>query len=530
MQADLILTNGNVITMDDERPRTRAVAVWRGLIVAVGDDEAARRYEGPGTRRIDLAGQTLLPGLIEGHAHPCGYGQALRQLDVRAVTTPAITDILRAVAEKAERTPDGEWITGRGYDDTKLVERRHPTRQELDQIVPYHPVYLTRTCGHLGVANSAALAVVGYGRDTPDPVGGTIYRDEQGELTGLIAENAQEPFRPFIRGATPETAREDIIAAGKSYLALGVTSAQDAGSRGPVDLRAYQELAREGALPIRIYAMLRNDERRALGAAGLSQGLEIGNFKVGCFKLIMDGSGGGRTAGVFEPYLNEPDNYGITNMPQEELDALVLEGAREGWQIAIHGIGDRTITMILDAYERALRQYPRRDHRWRIEHCGMMNAERLDRMCRLGVLAAPQPTFITELGDSYITALGHDRLTCTYPLKSFFQYGIVASGSSDAPVCSPDPRIGLYAAVTRRTERGDTYAPDERITIEQALRMYTVNAAYTAFEEEIKGSITPGKLADFTVLGTDPTAIEPDELLTMPVNMTILGGAVVYEA
>ncbi len=277
--------------------------------------------------------------------------------------------------------------------------------------------------------------------------------------------------------------------------------------------------------------MVHPEERRLIGAAGLSQGLSIGDrFTVGPYKLFMDGSGGGRTAGVFEPYRDEPDNYGITNMPQEELDAAVLEGAREGWQIAVHAIGDRTITMVLDAYERALARHPRPDHRWRIEHCGLMNAGRLGRMRRLGVLAAPQPTFITELGDSYIAAFGHDRLTCTYPLKSFFDWGIVASGSSDAPVCSPDPRIGLYAAVTRRTERGDTYAPDERITIEQALEMYTINAAYTAFEERRKGSITPSKLADFTVLGADPTAVAPEELLTLPVNMTIVGGEIAYEA
>ncbi len=531
MQADLILTNGNVITMDDDRPRAGAVAVWRGLIVAVGDEAEARRYEGPGTRRIDLAGQTVLPGLIEGHAHPCAYGQALRELDLRAVTAPSIAAILAAVAERAERTPDGGWIAGRGYDDTKLAERRHPTRRELDRIAPHHPVYLTRTCGHLAVANSAALALVGYGRDTPDPVGGRLGRDERGELTGLVAENAMLLFRALARDLTPEAAREDIRRAARAYLALGVTSWQDAGSRGPVDLHAYQELAREGALPVRTYAMVRPEERWLIGAAGLSHGLSIGDrFTVGPSKLFMDGSGGGRTAGVFEPYRDEPDNFGITNMPQEELDAAVLEGAREGWQIAVHAIGDRAITMVLDAYERALARHPRPDHRWRIEHCGLMNAERLGRMRRLGVLAAPQPTFITELGDSYIVAFGHDRLTCTYPLKSFFDWGIVASGSSDAPVCSPDPRVGLYAAVTRRTERGDTYAPDERITIEQALRMYTINAAYTAFEEGRKGSIAPGKLADFTVLGADPTAIAPDELLTLPVNMTIVGGEVAYEA
>lgn len=531
MQADLVLTGGNVLTMDDDRPRASAVAVWRGRIIAVGDADEARRYAGPGTRRIDLAGRTLLPGLIEGHAHPCSYGQALRELDLRAVVTPSVEALLRAVAARAERTAEDRWLVGRGYDDTKLAERRHPHRRELDRIAPYHSVYLTRTCGHLAVANSAALAAVGYTRDTPDPVGGKIGRDEHGELTGLVAENAMAPFRAIARAVTPEVAREDILRAGKAYHQFGVTSWQDAGSRGPVDLHAYQELAREGLLPVRTYAMVRPEERRPIGAAGLSHGLGINDrFTIGCYKLFMDGSGGGRTASVFEPYLNEPDNYGITNMPQEELDALVLDGAREGWQIAIHAIGDRAIAMVLDAYERALAEYPRPDHRWRIEHCGLMDAGRLDRMRRLGVLAAPQPTFITELGDSYIAALGHDRLTCTYPLKSFFEYGIVASGSSDAPVCSPDPRVGLYAAVTRLTERGDTYAPDERITIGQALRMYTVNAAYTAFEEDRKGSVTPGKFADFTVFGADPTAVEPDELLTLPVSMTILDGQVVYEA
>jgi predicted amidohydrolase YtcJ len=441
----------------------------------------------------------------------------------------AIQTAFRAAAASAERAD--QWLIARGYDDTRLDIHRHPTRYELDQATGGRPAILVRTCGHLCVANSAALQLAGVTRDTPDPTGGQIDHDANGEPIGLLRETAQQLVRDLIPEPTVAQIKDHLRAAGRRFLSYGITSVGEAAISNSNQLRAYQELARDGELPMRTFTMmLIDDTLDALTSLGISTGFGDAWLRIGPAKVFQDGSGGGRTAAMTVDYRNDPGNRGITIYDQAGLNDRFTRANAAGFQMAAHAIGDRAITMILDAYEAALTAMPRADARPRIEHCGMCTPEHLARMVKMGVLAIPQPSFIYYLGDSYIENFTPEQLALSYPGRAWLDHGIVAVGSSDVPVVSADPFVNIRSAVTRLTQDRQRMGPEQGVTIDEAIRMFTINGAYASFEEGIKGSLTPGKLADLVVLDRDPRSVAPEELHTLRAEMTVIDGQVAYEA
>jgi len=533
MPADLFFVNGPILTIDDARPTAEAVAVQGNRIARIGDEAVVRAEIGVGTRVVDLGGRALLPGFNDNHTHPMAFGQALGQIDATPGTIRTVAELqtaFRRAASEEGRAGGGNWLLARGYDDTRLDVHRHPTRWELDEATGNRPALLVRTCSHLAVANSAALAVADVTRETPDPVGGQFDRDEHGEPTGVLRERALAAVRAHVPAPTRAQIKDHLRAAGERFLGYGITSVGEAAIRRSDELAAYQELAREGELPMRVFTMMLIDETlEPLARVGLQTGFGDAWLRIGPAKLFQDGSGGGRTAAITVDYRNESGNRGITLYDQAGLNERFGRAHAAGFQLSAHAIGDRAIMMILDAYEAALGSDPAGDHRPRIEHAGICTAQILDRMVRLGVVAVPQPSFAYYLGDSYVENFTPEQLACSYPARAWFDRGIVAVGSSDVPVVSCDPFVGLRSATTRLTQDGQRMGAEQAVTIAEALRMFTLNGAYASFEETVKGSITEGKLADLVVLDRDPRAVPLEELHTLRAEMTIIDGQVVFE-
>jgi predicted amidohydrolase YtcJ len=527
---DQLFLNANVLTMDRARPTAEAVVVGEGRIAFVGSNAEARTFARPGARPIDLAGQTLLPGFNEAHNHMISFGLALAQVDAGYPTVRSITALLAAFAERARGVTPGEWVRGRGYDDNKLDERRHPTRYDLDAVTPDHPAIVTNASGHMSVVNSRAIRLAGIGPDTPDPQGGHIVRDEHGEPTGLLQETAQSLVYAVIPPTTPADLREAVRLCCRAYAAAGITSSQDASSITAEEIAAYQEARAHGELLLRTNLMIRDNLLPHLAGLGLRSGFGDDHLRIGPIKFFSDGSLIGRTAAVTQPFLADPrpDNLGLEMMPQEELDERVWQAHRAGFQVATHAIGDRAIGMVLDAYERALARLPRADHRHRIEHCGILRPDLIERLRAGRFLAVSQPIFISEYGDGFRRHLGEARLQLTYPFRSLLDAGVPLVFSSDCPVSAFQPLKGIRDAVHERTGSGAAYALEEALTVDEALNAYTVAGAYASFEEGAKGQLKPGLLADLTVLATDPRHVEPAAIADIPVMMTIVGGETVY--
>lgn len=531
MPDSFVITNGTILTMDRERPAAEAVGVMDGRIVAVG---ARRLVEGAlsrGYRTLDLAGRCCLPGFNEAHNHMIGFGTALGQVEAGYPAVRSIEEIKRNVAERARTVPPGSWIQGRGYDDNKLDERRHPNRHDLDAVAPEHPVIVVNGSGHLSAVSSLALKLAGITRDTPDPEGGHIVRDAQGEATGVLHETAQQLVRNVIPQPTVADHIEALRRCNGAYVAAGITSSQDAGSSLPEHLEAYQRAVREGKLKLRTSMMIRENLLPHIIGLGIKQGFGDDRLRVGPIKMFIDGSLIGRTAAVTRPFLEDPrdDNLGLTMMSQEALDDYVWQAHHAGYQIAIHAIGDRGIEMVLDAYGKALAREPRTDHRHRIEHCGILRPDLIERIAAMRVLVVSQPIFITEYGDGFIRHLGMERIQLTYPFRSLLDAGITLVFSSDCPVSSYVPLKSVQVAVTERTGSGRSYALEEAITVEEALPLYTVAGAYATFEERRKGQLKERMLADFAILEQDPRAVDSAGIGEIRVSQTIIGGETVYE-
>ena len=444
----------------------------------------------------------------------------------------SIAEIVQGVAARARELPAGSWVHGRGYDDNKLAERRHPNRHDLDEAAPNHPVIIVNGSGHMCAVNSLALKLAGVTRDTPDPSGGHIVRDEHGEPTGVLQETAQELVRRVI---PPPTVADQVAALKRcsdAYVAAGITSSTDASSTAAQQIEAYQQAVRAGALKLRTTMMIREHLLPHLLGLGIKQGFGDDHLRVGPVKLFIDGSLIGRTAAVTRPFLEDPrpDNLGLTMMSQEELDNYVWQAHAAGFQIAIHAIGDRGIEMVLEAYGKALERLPRADHRHRIEHCGILRPDLIERIAAMRLVIVTQPIFITEYGDGFIRHLGLDRIQLTYPFRSLLDAGIPIVFSSDCPVSAFEPLKSIEVAVTERTGSGRSYALEEAISVEEALPLYTVNGAYATFEEQRKGRLRPGMLADFAVLEQDPRQVEPEAIASVPISQTIIGGQTVYES
>ncbi len=529
MPADFIFRNGPIITVDPATPSPEAVAVQGNRITRVGALGEVMAEAGPGTTTVDLDGRALLPGLNDNHTHPISFGQGLGQIDASPAAAPALAAVQEAFRARACEQSSG-WLLGRGYDDSRLDVHRHPTRFELDEATGDRPALLVRTCGHLAVANSAALTLAGVDADMDDPVGGQIDRDRHGEPTGLLRETAMKLVSDHIPAPTIADMKDALRAAGKRFNEYGITSVGEAAISNGRQFSAYQELATSGELPMRTFCMmLIDDTLDDLARLGIQTGFGDAWFRVGPAKVFQDGSGGGRTAAMSVDYRNDPGNRGITIYDQDELNERFTRAHAAGFQMAAHAIGDRAISMILTAYETALAANPRPDARPRIEHCGMCTPEHLRRMKAIGALAIPQPSFIYYLGDSYIENFTGEQLAMAYPGRSWFDAGIVAVGSSDVPVVSCDPFVNWRSAVTRSTQDGQYMGPNQGVTIDEAIRMFTINGAYGSFEESIKGSISEGKLADLTVLSADPRTVEPDALNTLRADLTMIDGRVVFQ-
>jgi predicted amidohydrolase YtcJ len=529
MSGDLLLLNGRIITMDAALPEATALAIRAGRIVAVGDDGEARAASAPDAETIDLEGRTATPGLNDAHAHPMAVGFALADLNLATPPNRSIRDLVALVGGAVGERPAGSWIVGRGYDQARLAEQRHPTRYDLDAVAPDHPVLLIRACHHIGVANSRALTLAGITAATPDPDGGTIDRDAHGEPTGVVRETAFEQVRVAIGEPTEDQIAEALVLGGQAFLASGVTSAVEAGISRPEQLRAYQRLRREGRLPVRSYLMMLIDETLDdLVALGVRTGLGDEWLRIGPAKLFSDGSIGGRTARMRRPYEGETANVGLWMMPEAELKAKVRRAHGAGFQVGIHAIGDAAIDLVLDAYEEAMASNPRPDPRHRIEHCSIVDEATISRIARLGVIPIPGTSFLYHFRDAYTQNLGYDRLRYTYGMASFARHGVVAAASTDAPVVPTSATVGLQTMMTRRDVSGAEIWPEEAVSLDEALRAYTANGAYASFEEGIKGRLAPGMLGDVTIFATDLRGVAPEEIGGVEIDYTIAEGRVAY--
>jgi predicted amidohydrolase YtcJ len=529
---DLLLTNATFLTMDPALPVAQGLGVIDGRVAWVGDADAAAHMVGV-SRRIDLGGATVLPGFNDAHHHLLLLGQWLMQVDCAFPAVRSIDDIVLAIASAARGAAPEDWIEARGYDDNKLTERRHPTRWDLDRAAPNNPVRLRNASGHMCVVNSRALELAGITRETRAPFGGSIHIDAaRGEPSGLLQESAQQLLPRTFGAQDPSELGKALELASRAYLAAGVTSSQEAGIFHPNEFAVLQDSWMNERLPLRTYLMLRLPFLEAMEQMGMFTGFGDDRLKLGALKLLSDGSLIGRTAAVSQPFLEDPrpDNLGLPSWTQDELDELIWRGHRAGWQVAIHAIGDRAIEMCLDGFQKALQRQPRADHRHRLEHCGILRPDLIRRIKELGVVAVGQPPFIIEFGDGFLRHLGRERCQLTYPLRSFIDAGVAVAASSDSPVSDHRPLFGIQAAVTERTAAGEDYAPAERLSVEEAIGLYTRAAAYASFDEKRKGTLTPGKLADLVVLADDPRRVEPAAIGQIRVLATFIGGEMVYEA
>lgn len=547
MYADLVLTNGTVVTLADDTPEAEAIAIINNRIASVGTSEEIESAIEPNTDVIDLNGQTALPGFIDTHLHIPMGGRRMTHVNARSPPNESIADVLDRLAEHAEEMRDGEWIRVSGY-NLGLVweaEGRHINRWDLDEAAPDNPVQVNSVGGHTGsIYNSAALERAGIDRNTSDPESpAVIERDEDGRPSGLVSEHAELPLHEAIPDESRGERKENIKRAIHQLLEWGVTTAHDA-KTAPGDIELYQELHHEGNLGIRVGMMLQGDAGPDLGTDGtdvlahLSKtGIETGFgsdrlFIVGV-KYFMDGAFTGRTAAMHEPYVgtevpeNSPRYEGVLHISPEYFADRVETAHEAGLRVCVHGQGDRGIDHILDAYEDVL--HADEDHRFRIEHGGLTKPEQLDRIAELGVCVSSSISFLgSDVSRNWIY-WGDERMPWTYAIGDLQKRTIPTAANGDWPVSTGDPRIGLRTAVTRQTVTDETVGPSQRIAIEDALRLYGPDAAYLGFNEDEKGTLESGKLADVTVLSDDPRTITPNRLGDLEVKYTIVGGEVKYD-
>ena len=531
VRPEIVLHHANIYTVDRRSPKAEAVAIAGGRFHAVGgNDEILALCDGR-TRKVDLSGRTIVPGFIDAHTHPVYAGiRHLRWVDCDLRSIAAIQDAIQA---KAQQTPPGDWVVGFKYDDTKTAEKRKLTRQDLDLAAPRHPVFIQHRGGHTAYVSSAALAEAGVTESTPDPPGGRFERDSDGRLNGGLAETANDPFWERI---PTDYSREDYRQGAKLISEMmtraGVTSATDAEGT-PEALRAYQDARDAGELGLRIYCFQVYDALDEMIAAGVRTGLGDDRVRVGAVKLVCDGSISERTARLSQPYVDRPNDRGILVTEAEELYEQARRAHEADWQIGTHANGDVAVAITLDIYERLQREQPRPDPRFRLEHCTVVNDELVRRIRALGAIPNPFSTYVYYHGEK-MRHYGEERLESMFAVRSFLDAGIPVTQTSDYPPGPFEPMMALQSSVTRTDITGKTSparrGASQRVSVEEALRVATLNGAYASYEENIKGSIEPGKLADLVVLGRDPHEVDPMEIVDIPVERTMIGGRWVFEA
>ncbi|MCZ8204062.1 amidohydrolase [Gemmatimonas sp.] len=530
--ADLIVTNARVYTADDTRPLVEAFAVRGGRIVFTGSAREAVTLTGAATQVVDAGGRTVIPGMVDGHAHFAGLAQKLRSVDL--VGTRSYDEVIARVVDRAKTTPAGSWIVGRGWDQNAWGNTAFPTHEALSAAVPDHPVILDRVDGHAALANAAAMRLAGLTAATKDPSGGKILRDAKGAPTGVLIDRASG----LVENKVPAPSREELRAALKDAVArmhsLGLVGMHDAGaSRESIEL--FEDMAAKRELNLRLYVMI-GDNAEALQhyfALGPRNALYDGQLWVRAVKLYADGAMGSRGAALLEPYSDDPNNSGLLLSAPAHIQEVAERGLAAGFQVNTHAIGDRGNRVVLDAYERAFAQVPRADHRFRVEHAQILHQDDIPRFAQLGVIPSMQASHQTS--DMYWIGkrLGPTRLYGAYAWQSLLKTGVVIPNGSDFPVEDVNPLISFHASIARQDARdwpaGGWY-PEQRMSREDALRSMTLWPAYAGFQEQVMGSITPGKYADFVVLDQDIMRIPADLVLRTRVLSTWLAGKLVYKA
>ncbi len=513
MQADIALIDGNVITMDDVKPKAQAIAIKKDRIVKVGTNQEINLIIGKDTNVINLQGKTVVPGLIDSHIHVTDFGNFLTWLVLK--NTNSIEELQRKIQERAQKIPEGRWIIGSGWDQTCFAEKRYPNRKDLDEVSPNNPVILYHQHGRICVVNSKALELAKVTKETTIPSGGTIEKySETGEPTGILEENATD----LVWKAIPELNKDELVEstslACQKIMESGVTSIHWMVS-SLAEVSLVQKLLSENRLPLRVHFIV---PARFLDQLDSTTGV-LG------VKVFLDGSLAARTAALIEPYVDSPSTKGNLLYSQKELEELVAKVQKANLILVMHAMGDQAINMALSTIEKVLVETPSKSRCYRLEHASVLNKELVHRIKTLGMIVSVQPKcVISEFSVwSAVERLGSERAKLLYPLKTLFREGILVVGGSDCPMEAINPLSGIQAAVTR------PFYTEEQITVNEALRMYTINAAYASHEEKIKGSIKEGKLADLTVLSDDPTTVPLSKIEDIEVSMTVVGGKTVYQ-
>ena len=531
--ADVIIKNGNIITMSRTQQRVQSLAIKFGRIIATGTNEDIENLAGPDTQTIDASGQTVIPGLNDAHCHVLWAARSHFLLDCGPEEVTSLQEIIGLIRGKALELPQGDWIIGFGYDDTKVTEDWFLNRQDMDKAAPNHPVWIQHVAGHMSITNSNGLLLAGLTRESVDPVGGRFGRSPvTGDLDGVIYETAQQLFTHGPKPLVSSTAQQDIQEAIKwvcqRAASLGLTSFTDA-SVDPFGMQVYQRALLNGNLSIRTYMLPAVEFLDTLIKSGIRTGFGNEMLRVGAIKIVGDGAIAGRTAYLSTPYEGTTDDYGILAIDPDVLEERILTAHRAGFQVAVHANGDRIINMTLDAYQKALDEYPRDNHRHRLEHGTIVNPEILEKMKNLGIVVLPFGSYIYYHAEK-MRFYGPERLSMMFAHRSFLDNGIIVGGSSDH-LCAPWPPLaGIQSCATRKGHNGELLGPEQQIKPEEALWIYTMGSAQTSFEENIKGSLEPGKLADIVFLGADLTRVEPETIKDIPVLGTMVGGKFVYQA
>jgi predicted amidohydrolase YtcJ len=527
-EPELILYNGNFWTVDPRQPRAQAVAISGGRFLAIGSNEEVLPLAAGNAKKIDLGGKTVLPGFIDAHSHPAEAGLShLRMVDC---DRRSIVDILKALHERAAKTPPGEWVLGFKYDDTKTSEGRPLTRAELDAAVPDHPTFVQHRGGHTAWVNSQAIKLAKIDDHTPDPAGGMYDHDSAtGHLTGRVRENGRVTFEKIIpSNFTRDDHREGVRLISQMMTRTGITSVTDAMGT-PEDLRGYQDARESGQLNMRVYCHIYQAFMDQMLAAGVKTGLGDEWVKVGAQKMICDGSISERTARLSQAYIGRPDDFGILVTSEEELYQQARKAHAAGWQLATHANGDVGIDTTLRVYERLQKELPRKDGRYRLEHCTVVNDSLIARIKALGAIPTPFSTYAYYHGEK-MKEYGADRVNHMFALRSFIDAGIRPTQASDYPPGPFEPMMALQSEVTRTDAKGNVWGPQQRITLEEAIRVGTINGAYASYEENVKGSIEPGKFADLVVLGRDVFKEDSSNIINIPIERTMVGGRWVWES
>ena len=534
LYADLALLDGKVVTLDQNESIFESIAFKWGRIIAVGGREDVEVLIDDKTKIIDLMGRTVIPGFIDSHCHMIATGLSLvaGAVDLsEEAGVKSIADLQKKLAEKAKSIPEGEWVIGVKEDDSKLAEKRHPTRMDLDEACPNHPCIISTVGGHFSVANSIAFEIAGISKDTPDPVGGVFERDpETNELTGGVHEKARELF---MDGASYPWSpkRNSSVEGAKKILnenaASGITCVYD--MVDGAQIRTALDLKNKGELPVRIRMDVTIELLEDMDRLGIYRGLGDEWLRICGLKMFFDGAISARTAAVKEPYLHKENFYGVMATTEELARETILKAYAAGYRISAHANGDQAIPMYLDIMEEAQDKHPREDPRNRVIHCTVVNRKLINRIKELGLLPTIFGAYPYYHGDKILPAFGKERLERMFAARSFMDAGILVAAHSDHSASPFPPLMGIHSLVNRRSKSGNEVGFSQRLSVVEALKLYTINAAYHSFDEDQLGSIEVGKLADVVILGKDILTANPEEIIDIPIDMTIIDGKIIFK-